>query len=167
MLVQCTGFPQSDDHNERVFLHSVHACELVFYLVRWIACRTTLAINAREPDAAFWLDQVATCTALLTGIFHVLKTLSPQQFMNFRDATGAASAVQSMNFHLMEIAVYGYDPRKAEVFDKFRHLQELNNPPFRHHRSLREAVLAASDPRLTAAFATVERILLTWRGKHY
>jgi tryptophan 2,3-dioxygenase len=167
LLIQCTGFPQSDDHNEHVFLRSVHACELVFYLVRWIACRTTLAVNARESDAAFWLDQLATCAGLLNEIFHVLKTLSPQQFMSFREATGAASAVQSINFHLMEIAVYGYDPRKAEVFDKFSHLRELNNPPFRHHRSLREAVLGVSDPRLTAAFTKAERILLTWRGRHY
>lgn len=167
LLVQCTGFPQSNDHNEHVFLRSVHACELVFYLVRWIACRTTLAVNARESDAAFWLAQLATCAALLNGIFHVLKTLSPQQFMSFREATGAASAVQSVNFHLMEIAVYGYDPRKAEVFDRFSHLQELNDPPFRHHRSLREAVLGASDPKLIAAFAKAERILLTWRGRHY
>lgn len=167
LLIQCTGFPQSDDHNEHVFLRSVHACELVFYLVRWIACRTTLAVNTRESDAAFWLDQLATCADLLNEIFHVLKTLSPQQFMSFREATGAASAVQSINFHLMEVAVYGYDPRKAEVFDKFSHLRELNNPPFRHHRSLREAVLGVSDPRLTAAFTKVERILLTWRGRHY
>lgn len=167
LLVQCTGFPQSDDHNEHVFLRSVQACELVFYLVRWIACRTTLAVNARESDAVFRLDQLATCAALLNGIFHMLKTLSPQQFMSFREATGAASAVQSVNFHLMEIAVYGYDPRKAEVFDRFSHLRELNDPPFRHHRSLREAVLGVSDPKLTAAFAKVERILLTWRGRHY
>ncbi|MGH3708282.1 MAG: hypothetical protein ACRDRQ_09295 [Pseudonocardiaceae bacterium] len=167
LLVQCTGFPQSDDHNEYVFLRSVHACELAFYLVRWIACRTTLAVDARESDAAFWLDQLATCATLLNGIFHVLKTLSPQQFMGFRAATGAASAVQSINFHLMEVAVYGYDPRKAEVFDRFSHLQELNSPPFRHHRSLREAMLATSNPKLTAAFTTVERILLTWRGRHY
>ncbi|MGH3818158.1 MAG: hypothetical protein ACRDRE_10435, partial [Pseudonocardiaceae bacterium] len=103
LLVQCTGFPQSDDHNEYVFLRSVHACELAFYLVRWIACRTTLAVDARESDAAFWLDQLATCATLLNGIFHVLKTLSPQQFMGFRAATGAASAVQSINFHLMEV----------------------------------------------------------------
>jgi tryptophan 2,3-dioxygenase len=167
LLIQCTGFPQSGDHNEHVFLRSVHACELVFYLVRWIACRITLAVNARESDAAFWLDQLAACAALLNGIFHVLKTLSPQQFMSFREATGAASAVQSINFHLMEIAVYGYDPRKAEVFDRFSHLRELNNNLFRHHRSLREAVLAVSDPKLATAFAKVERILLTWRGRHY
>ncbi len=28
-------------------------------------------------------------------------------------------------------------------------------------------MLAASDPRLTAAFSQVKRILLTWRGRHY
>jgi tryptophan 2,3-dioxygenase len=167
LLIQCTGFTQSSDHNEYVFLRSVHACELVFYLVRWIACRTTLSVSAREPDAAFWLDQLATCAALLNEIFQVLKTLSPQQFMGFREATGAASAVQSVNFHLMEIAVYGYDPRKTEVFDRFSHLRELNDPPFRHHRPLREVILSVSDPELTATFAKVERILLTWRGRHY
>jgi tryptophan 2,3-dioxygenase len=167
LLIQCTGFPQSDDHNEYMFLRSVQVCDIVFYLIRWIACRATLAVNSREFDAAFWLDQLATCAALLDGIYHVLKTLSPQQFMNFREATGDSSAVQSINFHLMEIAVYGYDPRKTEVFDRFSHLQELNNSSFRHHWSLREAVRAVSDPKLTAVFAKVERILLAWRGRHY
>jgi tryptophan 2,3-dioxygenase len=167
LLIQCTGFTQSSYHNEYIFLRSVHACEIVFYLVRWTACRATLAVNAREPDTAFWLDQLAVYAGLLNEIFCVLKTLSPQQFMKFREATGAASAVQSINFHLMEIVIYGYDPRKAEVFDRFDHLQELNNSPFRHHRSLREAVRAADNPKLIATFAKVERILLIWRGRHY
>jgi tryptophan 2,3-dioxygenase len=144
-----------------LFLRSVQACDLIFYLIQWIACRTTLAVDTRGSDAAFWLDQLATCAALLDGIYHVLKTLSPQQFMNFREATGDSSAIQSINFHPMEVAVYGYDPRKTEVFDKFSQFQELNSSSFRHHWSLRESVRAASDPELTAAFARVERILLT------
>ncbi|MGW5939008.1 tryptophan 2,3-dioxygenase family protein [Streptomyces celluloflavus] len=168
VLTRCTAFPQSDDDNEHLFLRAVHSCELAFYLARWTACRAITAIAADDPTAAaFRIGQVAEFAQLLNGIFHVLKTLSPQQFMNFREATGAASAVQSLNFHLMELALFGYDPRKSEVFCGIRHLRMLNDPPYRDHWPLRDAVIASGKQELRTAFDAVERSMLTWRGRHY
>ncbi|MYV99971.1 hypothetical protein [Streptomyces sp. SID3343] len=168
VLTRCTAYPQSDDANEHIFLRSVHACELAFYLLRWLACRAIVAIAAGEHAVAgSRIDQAGECAELVNGIFHALKTLSPEQFMEFREATGAASAVQSLNFHLFELAMFGYDPRKAEVFCRIGHLRVLNDPPYRDHRPLREAVAAAGRPELTTAFEAVERSLLIWRGRHY
>ncbi|WP_329168771.1 tryptophan 2,3-dioxygenase family protein [Streptomyces sp. NBC_01267] len=168
VLTRCTAFTQSDDDNEHIFLRSVHACELAFYLSRWTACRAIVAMDSGDrEEAQFRIGQVAACSELIKGIFHALRTLSPEQFMNFREATGAASAVQSLNFHLMELALFGYDPRKSEVFERIDHLRMLNDPPYRAHWSLRGAVLASDSPELSAAFATVERSLMTWRGRHY
>ncbi|MCX4749994.1 tryptophan 2,3-dioxygenase family protein [Kitasatospora sp. NBC_01287] len=168
VLVRCTGFPQSDVHHEHLFLRSVHACEVVFFLARWTACRAIAAITADDlPQALLRTRQTARCAELLTGILHVLRTLSPEQFMSFRAATGDASAVQSLNYHLAELAVYGYDPRKTEVFLGVHHLHPLNEPPYRDLWPLRSAVRAADQPELTEAFAAVEQALLTWRGRHY
>ncbi|MFF7637799.1 tryptophan 2,3-dioxygenase family protein [Kitasatospora sp. NPDC008050] len=168
VLTSCTGFPQSQEHHEHLFLRSVHACEVVFYLARWTACQAITAVLADDLDRAILhTRQTASCAELLNGILHVLRTLSPEQFMTFREATGAASAVQSLNYHLVELAVYGYDPRKAEVFLGIAHLHELNSRPYRDLWPLRSAVRAADAPELTAAFEAVERALLTWRGRHY
>ncbi|MGC0417968.1 tryptophan 2,3-dioxygenase family protein [Embleya sp. AB8] len=168
VLTRCTAFPQSADANEHIFLRSVHSCELGFYLVRWAACRAITAIMAGDhPTAAFRIEQVGACSELLNAVFHTLKTLSPEQFMAFREATGAASAVQSLNFHLAELALFGYDPRKFEVFSRFGHLRMLNDPPYRDHRPLRAAVADSASPELTTAFDAVERSLLNWRGRHY
>ncbi|MGK5548508.1 tryptophan 2,3-dioxygenase family protein [Streptomyces sp. URMC 127] len=168
VLTSCTGFPMSDHHDEHIFLRAVHACELAFYVIRRLAVDTVtrLAESARSEALAL-LGQLAHHAEVPNHVFHVLRTLTPELFMGFREATGAASAVQSLNYHLMELVVYGHDPRKAAVFDRFEHLRELNAPRLRAVRSLREAVGAAGDGELAGALAVVERGLLTWRGRHY
>jgi tryptophan 2,3-dioxygenase len=168
VLVQCTGLPQSSIHHEHLFLRSVHACELAFFLTRWSACRATAAIGAGDRESAVrHTRRTAGCADLFSGVLHVLRTLSPEQFMSFRAATGAASAVQSLNYHLAELAVYGYDARKSEIFLRLRHLRRLNEPPYRDLWPLRAAVQTVHDPELSAAFGTVERSLRAWRGRHY
>ncbi|MGX7824547.1 tryptophan 2,3-dioxygenase family protein [Actinokineospora sp. 24-640] len=167
VLTRCTAFPYSDKHDEHVFLRSVHVCELVFFLVRWIARRLVEIIGDDRDEVLFRLGQLTTTANLLTDTFHMLKTLTPELFMGFRDATGAASAVQSLNYHLMELVVYGYDERKAETYERFAHLRVLNDPALREHQSLRDVLLARGDVEFLAEFAEVERILLTWRGRHY
>ncbi|MGC0318312.1 hypothetical protein [Kitasatospora acidiphila] len=168
VLVQCTGLPQSSIHHEHLFLRSVHACELAFFLTRWSACQAIAAICAGDRRSAVQHTlRTAGCAELFSGVLHVLRTLSPEQFMSFRAATGAASAVQSLNYHLAELAVYGFDPRKAEIFLRLRHLQRLNQSPYRDFWPLRAAVRTVRDPDLSAALSMVERSLLSWRGRHY
>jgi tryptophan 2,3-dioxygenase len=168
VLVRCTGLPQSTIHHEHLFLRSVHACEIAFFLTRWSACRAVAAISAGERESAVRHTRLtAGCAELLSGVLHLLRTLSPEQFMSFRAATGAASAVQSLNYHLAELAVYGYDPRKADIFLRLRHLHRLNEPGYRDIWPLRAAVRTARDPDLSAALSTVERSLRAWRGQHY
>ncbi|MCC9305866.1 hypothetical protein LN042_01870 [Kitasatospora sp. RB6PN24] len=168
VLVQCTGLPQSSVHHEHLFLRSVHACELAFFLTRWSACQAIAAICGGDRKAAVrHVRSTAGCADLFSGVLHVLRTLSPEQFMSFRAATGAASAVQSLNYHLAELAIYGYDPRKAEIFLRLRHLHCLNRSPYRDVWPLRAAVQTVRDPALSAALSLVERSLLSWRGRHY
>lgn len=168
VLVRCTGLPQSAVHHEHLFLRSVHACEVAFFLTRWSACRAVVAIAAGDREAALrHTGRTADCAELLSGVLRVLRTLSPEQFLSFREATGAASAVQSLNYHLAELAVYGYDPRKAGIFLHLGHLRQLNEQPLRDLWPLRAAIAAARDPELTAALGLVERSLLVWRGRHY
>ncbi|MFH9349071.1 tryptophan 2,3-dioxygenase family protein [Kitasatospora sp. NPDC017646] len=167
VLTRCSGFRASTDHHEHIFLRSVQACELAFYLIRYLAVRARMSIGRSDSQAYALTAQLVRYAELPNHIFHVLQTLTPELFLTFRDATGEASAVQSLNYHLMELVLYGYDARKVEAYAKFEHLHELTVPPLRSVRPLRDAVMEASDPGLTEALAEVERTLLTWRGRHY
>ena len=167
LLTRCSGFRQSDRHDEHIFLRCVQACELVFFLVRRTANEVAGAVPADARRAADRLRQLGTYADLLNGIFHLLRTLTPAMFMGFREATGAASAVQSLNYHLMELVVYGHDPRKAGTYDRFPHLAVLNSPALRERRALTDIVDDTGDPTLRSLVADSTRALLTWRGRHY
>ncbi|MBG0567807.1 hypothetical protein [Actinoplanes aureus] len=167
LLVECSGFRMSDDHHEHIFLRAVHACELAFYAVRWIACQAMSEIAQRPSDAVRWVDLLGHYADLINHIFHALRTLTPDMFLTFRDATGAASAVQSLNYHLMELVLYGFDARKAEVYERFPHLSHVLSAESRGQRCLREAVRDSGLRRLQEALARTDATLLTWRGRHY
>ncbi|MEU4213047.1 hypothetical protein AB0F13_24150 [Streptomyces sp. NPDC026206] len=167
LLAECTRFPRSDKHQENIFLRTVQACENLFFLIRRLSVETAALKEGFPARAAFRLDLAGVCAALLNDVFHVLLTLTPDGFMTFRDYTGAASAVQSLNYHAMEIAVYGYDPRKHEVFGSVDHLTVLNSPEVRDHLPLSAALADTADERLAEGWQRVDRSLAKWRGGHY
>ncbi|MDG4810800.1 tryptophan 2,3-dioxygenase family protein [Micromonospora sp. WMMD1120] len=167
LLVECSGFPMSDDHHEHIFLRAVHACEVAFFAVRWIACQAMTAVEREPLGAVRWVELLGRYAQLINQIFHALRTLTPEMFLTFRDATGAASAVQSLNYHLMELVLYGYDSRKAEVYERFPHLARLLSTESREQRCLREAVRDSGLRRLQETYARTDATLLTWRGRHY
>jgi tryptophan 2,3-dioxygenase len=167
LLARCSGFIISDKHDEHIFLRCVQACELVFYANRWLALQSILALRTDRSEALFRIRQLGEWAEMLNRLFHLLQTLSPEQFMGFRDATGAASAVMSLNYHTMELVVYGYDRRKGDVYRRFPHLRRLAEPAFREFRPLGAVVAARGDEELGTAYAAVDRVLLTWRGRHY
>ncbi|MEU1311694.1 hypothetical protein ABZ419_22770 [Streptomyces cinnamoneus] len=167
LLAECTRFPRSDKHQENVFLRTVQACENLFFLIRRLSVETAAARDAFPARAAVRLDLAGDCAELLNDVFHVLLTLTPEGFMTFRDYTGAASAVQSLNYHAMEISVYGYDPRKTEVFASVPHLVVLNDPEVRDHLPLSAALADTGDERLREGWHRLDRSLAKWRGGHY
>ncbi|RLK58002.1 tryptophan 2,3-dioxygenase family protein [Actinokineospora cianjurensis] len=167
VLKRCCGLRRSDKHDEHAFIRAVLACELAFYLVRHCARRVLAALRGDRSRLGFLVGQVAAFADLINRVFHMLKTLSPELFLGFRDATGDASALQSLNYHLMELVLYGYDERKLETYTRFAHLDQINNARLRELQSLRDAALSGVDSRLTRGFAEVEQHLLVLRGRHY
>ncbi|MFF2148848.1 hypothetical protein [Kitasatospora sp. NPDC058190] len=167
LLAESSRFPRSGRPEEHVFLRSVQSCELLFFLLRRLAVEVVAAQEEFPARAATRLELAVTCARLLRGVFHMLLTLTPAGFMTFREATGAASAVQSLNYHAMEISIYGYDPRKEAVFDSIGHLGVLNSPEIRDHQPLSAALADTTDPRLSADWHELDRVLSKWRGAHY
>ncbi|WP_217230563.1 tryptophan 2,3-dioxygenase [Streptomyces anulatus] len=167
LLAECTRFPRSDRHEENLFLRAVQCCETLFFLVRRLAVETAATKDEFPARAAARLELAGVCAGLLNDVFSILRTLTPEGFMTFRDFTGAASAVQSLNYHTMEISIYGYDPRKAEVFGNVDHLEVLNSEGVRSHHPLSAALADTADQRLEKGWAELDRALAKWRGGHY
>ncbi|MEV6807703.1 tryptophan 2,3-dioxygenase family protein [Streptomyces sp. NPDC051132] len=164
---RCSGFRWSDKHDEHIFMRAVQACEIAFFLVRWTARRATEAIGRDRGAYLLRMSQLTSAADFLNVVFHALRTLTPELFMGFRDATGSASAVQSLNYHLMELVVYGYDERKAGIYQRFAHLAPVGSPLLRAFTSLRDAAAGARDADVREAFAASEAPLHIWRGRHY
>ncbi|MFJ9691438.1 hypothetical protein [Kitasatospora sp. NPDC101183] len=167
LLVECSRFPRSDEHEEYIFLRSVQASEMVFFVLRRLATEVAAGMETFPARSAFRLAQANECAELVSAIFEALTTLTPEAFMTFREATGQASAVQSMNYHAMEIALFGFDPRKAEVFARIDHLVVFNDPDVQAHRSLAAAAEDAENEMLTAGWRQLDRTMARWRGSHY
>ncbi|WP_431934303.1 tryptophan 2,3-dioxygenase family protein [Nonomuraea jabiensis] len=166
-LASCTGFTMSGRHDEQIFLRTVQACELSYFVIRWLASWVVRTADRDVVTAHARLRQLSAYADLPNRLFHLLQTLTPESFLEFRDATGAASAVQSLNYHLMELALYGYDARKAPIFERHEHLRAVNQYPLRVVRPLHLAVTATAHPGMEGVLREVERALLTWRGRHY
>ncbi|WKX74040.1 tryptophan 2,3-dioxygenase family protein [Streptomyces sp. XD-27] len=164
---RCSGFRRSGKHDEHIFMRAVQACEIGFFLVRWTARRATEAIGRGRGEYVLRMSQLTSAAELLNVVFHALRTLTPELFMGFREATGSASAVQSLNYHLMELVMYGYDERKIETYERFAHLAPINDPLFREFTSLRDAAAGTRDADVREAFAASEAPLHIWRGRHY
>ncbi|MGW7057984.1 hypothetical protein ACWGHM_05510 [Streptomyces sp. NPDC054904] len=167
LLAECTRFPRSDLHQEHLFLRSVQSCETLFFLVRRLAVEVAATKDEFPARAATRLELAGRGALLLNEVFQVLLTLTPEGFMTFRNHTGAASAVQSLNYHAMEISVYGYDPRKTEVFGSIGHLGILGDPEIRDHQPLSALLKDTTDERLAAGWVELDRSLSKWRGNHY
>lgn len=167
VLAECTDFPQSDKHDEHLFLRSVHACEMVFFLVRSLVLRAAEICASDRREARVRLRQASLTADLLNGLFSVLWTMSPERFMEFRAGTGDASAVQSMNYHAMEIVLYGLDPEKVLVFKGFDHLAELHGILAEEWEAQGARVRASGDQEMERHFDELLRVLRRWRGRHY
>ncbi|MEQ1504455.1 MAG: tryptophan 2,3-dioxygenase family protein [Myxococcota bacterium] len=170
-MVQFTGLPQTSFHDEVLFLRAIHVAEFCFLGIRVSANRASDALGSdRFPEAAGALGQAVAFATVLYQLFLCVRTMPPEHFLDFRKATGRASAVQSLNFQLMEIALRGPNPQKREVFDQVDHLRDLRA----HHAAC--APLSMSLHRVDGshpghaevrdAARLLDRRLLNWRGLH-
>lgn len=176
-MIEFSCMPQTRFHDEVIFLRTIHIAEFCFYGIR-IAAREAQELLRRNltREAVKPLAQAVAFGAMLYESFKVLRTMPPEHFMDFRDATGHASAIQSLNYQLMEIHLRGVNSSKAEAFQRIPHLRQLAkfaHPGFVHLKHvLREADPSAAGPSAAGWSEALEvaRALdqkwLTWRGLH-
>jgi tryptophan 2,3-dioxygenase len=171
-LLHFSCMPQTQFHDEVVFLRTIHISEFCFFGIRMALTEAIENIGHDMPQgAARCLGQAVEYAKLLHRSFKVLRTMPPEHFADFRSATGNASAVQSRNYQLMEVYFRGPNPQKQDVYARIHTLTDLNrfaHPLFVH---LGKALDTKSeeDSRWCEVFQkarALDRDLLTWRGLH-
>lgn len=121
-------------HDELLFITVHQAYELWFkQILHEIDACVSLMDKDRAAEAALAIRRVVEIEKLLIAQIHILETMSPINFLGFRDELNPASGFQSMQFREIEISSGLKDERILKEFapDDFAHarLQTRMNAP--------------------------------------
>ncbi|MFL6282683.1 MAG: hypothetical protein ACJ74Q_05900 [Pyrinomonadaceae bacterium] len=171
-LVRFSCMPQTRYHDEVLFLRSIHISEFCFYGIRIAVMQAGRAIGRGVLAAArACLEQAIAFGEVLHQIFRVVRSMPPPHFLDFRESAANASAVQSANYQLMDVHLFGLSENKLALFKRIPHLRNVlryYHPGFLCLRDLLRSV-PASGGDAAALLETARQLdskLLNWRGLH-
>lgn len=169
--------PRSDHHDEMLFIIIHQTTELWFKLVIHELTAVLDHIDKDELESAFKiLARVKHIFSQLIDQWSVLATLTPSEYIQFRDALGHASGFQSVQYRTVEFLLGNKDPRMLKVHahdpEATRQLTDALNAPgiyraFLAHLARRGMPIPREvleqdvttvhepDPRVTAVFKTI------------
>ena len=171
-LCKFSCFPQTEFHDEVIFIRTIHIAEFCFWGLRLGVVEALEHIKrSNNLIAEQVLAQANGFAQILHLTFVLLKTMPASHFADFREATGNASAVQSRAYQLMEVYFFGVDARKLTVFEKDRNLKSLKKFYHPEFITLKTALgRLQSDPVTWKGTIDQARVLdkqlLSWRGLH-
>ncbi|MBV9691178.1 MAG: hypothetical protein JO202_15880 [Ktedonobacteraceae bacterium] len=172
-LLYLTALPQTQEHDEFLFLRTIHISECIFWAVlAGVVAAIESAKCGQLDSAAAHLSDAVTFAKVLVPLFQMFKTMPPEHFAKFRDATGNASAIQSRTYQLMQIFTAGLDERNAENFAATPEIADLvfyGHPRFVDLRTVLCTVEGNTPPGATAfaaQAAALDQALYAWRCLH-
>jgi tryptophan 2,3-dioxygenase len=121
--------PRSDEHDEILFIVVHQVYELWFKeLLHELAYLQRLLDEGRGPQALNTFKRILTILKLVVAQIDVIETLTPVQFLSFRDRLESASGFQSAQFRELE-AVLGRRERSVlrayeEGSDSYRRIED-------------------------------------------
>ncbi|EZH67475.1 tryptophan 2,3-dioxygenase [Bacillaceae bacterium JMAK1] len=125
----------SNHHDEMLFIVIHQVSELWMKLIIHELKAATTAISNGELSSAFkMLARVSKIQSQIIQGWDVLATLTPSEYIEFRDSLGKASGFQSYQYRLIEFAL-GY---------KTKHSLEIYKQEEAIYKQLQEALLAPS-----------------------
>jgi tryptophan 2,3-dioxygenase len=127
--------PLSGQHDEMLFIVIHQASELWMKLCLHELTATRAQIRGDDLEPAFkMLSRVARIQAQLIQSWDVLGTMTPADYMKFRDSLGQSSGFQSWQYRLLEFVLGNKEARLIEVHS--------NDPPT--HALLRQELATPS-----------------------
>jgi tryptophan 2,3-dioxygenase len=164
-------FPQTTCHDEVAFIRLIQMAECLFWGTLMFVQRALAAIRVGPLAEAIPLLAAATEFATpLIKVFHCVRTIPPDHFLGFREATGEASAVQCQSWQMLDAHVYGVLPSKASVLEdipEVRHVLALSNPHFVPLVQVAGQLGGSeTEAELTEAIIGLDHRLRAWRKFH-
>lgn len=111
--------PASDpaEHDETLFIIIHQAYELWFkQILHELDHMTTLMDSDELGRAGHTLKRVRTIVKVLVSQMDILETMTPQEFLSFRDRLDSASGFQSAQFRALEFTMGHKQPHVLAVF---------------------------------------------------
>ncbi len=107
--------PEAHDELQFIIVHQVY--ELWFKLLLHEAKAVVVHLQAARPGEAHWLmRRCIEISRVLIQQIHVMETMSPARFLEFRDFLKPASGLQSAQFRALEFLSGLKDPRYLELY---------------------------------------------------
>ncbi|HLM19076.1 MAG TPA: hypothetical protein VK549_14740 [Acidimicrobiia bacterium] len=171
-LEHLTVLPQTVQHEEVAFLHTIHISESCFWAMllqvqQAIECLKRKRISA----AARHLERAVPFSDVVEHALRAMQTMPPESFLGFGGLTGTSSGIQSRSFHLLQIFLLGVDGVRADALRDTPELSDLVFYADPRFVSLRRA-LDDLDPHGAAAgevFELAHRLdasAYRWRARH-
>jgi tryptophan 2,3-dioxygenase len=111
--------PRSDEHDEILFIVVHQVYELWFKeLLHELGYLQRLLEDERGPQALSTLKRVLTILKLVVAQIDVIETLTPVQFLSFRDRLESASGFQSAQFRELEAVLGRRDAAMLTAYEQ-------------------------------------------------
>ena len=108
--------PLSSAHDEMLFIIQHQTSELWMMLVIHELTRIRREINANNVAPAFkMLSRVARIFEQLNNAWNVLRTMTPNEYNEFREYLGQASGLQSHQYRMIEFILGNRNPNILEL----------------------------------------------------
>ncbi|WP_027409707.1 tryptophan 2,3-dioxygenase [Anoxybacillus tepidamans] len=115
----------SDHHDEMLFIIIHQVSELWMKLILHEIRAAIQAIERNEMDPAFkMLARVSKIQSQIIHAWDVLSTLTPSEYMEFRDKLGQASGFQSYQYRMIEFALGYKTDYILKIYEKDPELYE-------------------------------------------
>ncbi|XXM72241.1 tryptophan 2,3-dioxygenase [Lysinibacillus sphaericus] len=124
----------SGHHDEMLFIIIHQVSELWMKLILHELKNSIVSIEAGELSPAFkMLSRVSKIQSQIIHAWDVLSTLTPSEYIQFRDDLGQASGFQSYQYRMIEFALGYKTPHVLKIYEKdpelLSHLQEAYKSP--------------------------------------
>ncbi|WP_129779544.1 tryptophan 2,3-dioxygenase [Peristeroidobacter soli] len=134
--------PASDSHDEMLFILIHQASELWLKLCLHELRAARISIAGDQLRSAFkMLSRVAGVQKQLIHSWDVLGTMTPADYLSFRDRLGTSSGFQSQQYRLIEFMLGNKSAAHVERFrdqdSAYRSLQQALNEPSIYDEALR------------------------------
>ena len=110
--------PISGEHDEMLFIIIHHVMELWMKLVHHELDAAARLIGDDDLEPSFKMfSRVARIHTQMIGAWDVLTTMTPSDYLKFRDKLGRSSGFQSVQFRLLEYKIGNKVPELAKVHE--------------------------------------------------